>query len=36
MECFEEKILDQIQSNGLFEEIDRVLLAVSGGADSVA
>jgi tRNA(Ile)-lysidine synthase len=36
MGCFEEKISDRIKSNGLFEEIDRVLLAVSGGADSVA
>ena len=36
MKCFEDKFFDFIQSNGLFEEIDRVLLAVSGGADSVA
>ncbi|MBL7214397.1 MAG: tRNA lysidine(34) synthetase TilS [Phycisphaerae bacterium] len=33
---FEVKLQDWIQAKGLFEGIDRVLLAVSGGADSVA
>jgi len=33
---FEDNLLDWIESNGLFYGIDRVLLAVSGGADSVA
>jgi len=33
---FENKLLGFINANDLFEKIDRVLLAVSGGADSVA
>ena len=36
MAPFEVKLHDWIEANGLFEEVDRVLLAVSGGADSVA
>ena len=35
-DTFEDKLLGTINSNGLFEETDRLLLAVSGGADSVA
>jgi len=33
---FEEKVADFIEANGLFSSGDRVLLAVSGGADSIA
>ena len=33
---FEDNLIDWIESNGLFCGNDRVLLAVSGGADSVA
>jgi tRNA(Ile)-lysidine synthase len=33
---FEDNLLDRIESNGLFYGVARVLLAVSGGADSVA
>jgi tRNA(Ile)-lysidine synthase len=36
MESFEDKLLTWICSNGLFDNTERVLLAVSGGADSVA
>ena len=36
MGFFEDKLLGWIESNDLFGEINRVLLAVSGGADSVA
>ena len=35
-DTLEDKMLRYLVSNGLFEGIDRVLLAVSGGADSVA
>ena len=35
-DTLEDKMLRYFVSNGLFEGIDRVLLAVSGGADSVA
>lgn len=35
-DTFEDTLLDWIESNALFEGTDRVLLAVSGGADSVA
>ncbi|MCD6175737.1 MAG: tRNA lysidine(34) synthetase TilS [Planctomycetes bacterium] len=35
-DTLEDKLLHHFASNGLFEGIDQVLLAVSGGADSVA
>ena len=33
---FEKKVADFIKANGLFESADRIVLAVSGGADSTA
>jgi tRNA(Ile)-lysidine synthase len=33
---FEKKVSDFIKANELFENTDKVLLAVSGGADSIA
>ncbi|MCK5473126.1 MAG: hypothetical protein KAI59_03775, partial [Planctomycetes bacterium] len=33
---FENKIADFIAANKLFEPADRVILAISGGADSTA
>src|SRR4030042_1103095 len=33
---FEKKVADFIKANGLFEPADKILLAVSGGADSTA
>jgi tRNA(Ile)-lysidine synthase len=35
MACFEDKLLADIDANGLLTDAKRVLLAVSGGADSV-
>lgn len=35
-DSFEDKLVEWIKENGIFEEVDRVLLAVSGGADSAA
>ena len=35
MSCFEDKLLDWIELNHLFDGFNKILLAVSGGADSV-
>lgn len=36
LSVFEKKVADFIKANGLFESADKILLAVSGGADSTA
>jgi tRNA(Ile)-lysidine synthase len=36
MDAFEQKMLESIQSKALFDGADKILLAISGGADSVA
>ena len=34
--AFEKKLANFVKANGLFESVDKILLAVSGGADSTA